>query len=110
MFKNKETWINKANCKNEDINIFFPLRYTPTTVSHAFKCCQNCVVKKECLYEAMITQSYGIWAGTTENQRSHLLSTIFKNNIKNITMDQIKKIIENDYYPTSIAPVRKSKY
>lgn len=110
MSTNKDSWISKANCKNEDINIFFPLRYTSATVSYAFKCCQNCKVKAECLYEAMTTESHGIWSATTEHQRSNLLYKVFKGNTKNITMDAIKEIIDNDYYSTSISFVRKSKY
>ena len=106
----KQSWISKANCLNEDINIFFPLRYTSSTVSYAFKCCQTCIVKEECLYEAMTTESHGIWSGTTEHQRSNILHKAFQGNTKNITMDKIKEIINNDYYSTSISFVRKSRY
>ena len=107
---NKQSWILQANCANEDINIFFPLRYTSSTVSHAFKCCQTCKVKKECLYEAMITESHGIWSGTTEHQRSNLLHKVFQGNTKNITIDKIEEIIDNDYYLASTSFIRKSRY
>jgi len=107
---NKENWIHKANCKDEDINVFFPLRYTPATVSYAFKCCQSCTVKQECLYEAMITESHGIWSTTTEQQRSNLLHKVFKGNTKNVTLVGVKDIIDNNYYSTSIPFVRKSRY
>ena len=92
------SWFHQANCKNEDISNFFPLRYNASTVSYAFSCCKDCLVKEECLYQAMVTQSIGIWAGTTEHQRSNLLYKIFKNKIQNITMKIIKEIIQNNYY------------
>ncbi len=110
MSTTENNWINKANCKDEDINIFFPLRYTSTTVSYAFKCCQDCKVKEQCLYEAMTTESYGIWSSTTEQQRSNLLRRFFDGKVRNITIDGIKKIIDNNYYSTSIPFIPKSKY
>lgn len=103
-------WTKQANCKDEDINAFFPLRYTASTVSYAFNCCKNCPVKEECLYEAMVTQSHGIWGGTTEHQRYNLFYKVFKDNTKNITIKGIREIIQNNYYLTPITFVRKSKY
>jgi hypothetical protein len=58
----------------------------------------------------MITDSVGIWGGTTEYQRLMLLSKLFNDNSKNVNMKAIIKIIENNYYSIPISSRYEQKY
>lgn len=106
MLIERRPWMEEASCIDQNLDIFFPNRYTESTVSKPFSVCDKCAVRAECLYEAMITESVGIWGKTTDYQRSIILSKFFNDNSKNIDIDTIIQIVENDNYSIPIS----SKY
>jgi hypothetical protein len=110
MLIERKPWMQESSCNEEDTTVFFPNRYTEATVAKPFALCDTCLVKADCLYEAMITDSVGIWGGTTEYQRLMLLSKLFNDNSKNINMKAIIKIIENNYYSIPISSRYEQKY
>jgi WhiB family transcriptional regulator, redox-sensing transcriptional regulator len=63
-------WWERANCLGEDVELFFPDRYTsPRYIQAAKNICHDCEVRIECLEVALETDSLGIWAGTDEKER-----------------------------------------
>jgi WhiB family redox-sensing transcriptional regulator len=73
------TWGQRAACRTEDPDIFFPVSYTESIQSVARRLarargiCGRCPVIDECLDYAITTdQPEGIWAGTTPKQRREL--------------------------------------
>lgn len=70
-------WKNKAACKKEDINIFFPAgskEDKDKANRKAKKICEGCEVKEECLERALSKpERHGTWGGMTEKERSDFL-------------------------------------
>lgn len=64
-------WIDKARCREVGTDIFYPDPSDPLTVIRAKKVCASCEVQAECL-DLGIAETYGIWGGTTENERRQL--------------------------------------
>jgi WhiB family redox-sensing transcriptional regulator len=66
-------WRGQAACSNLDPSIFFPVGHADTAgeeVAGAKRICDACPVKQECLAFAIGTnQEYGVWGGTTEEER-----------------------------------------
>jgi WhiB family redox-sensing transcriptional regulator len=63
------TWLNHANCRGRDTELFF----TPGPASARVKAiCQACPVAQPCLDLAMRSGALGVWAGTTHNERRNL--------------------------------------
>lgn len=67
----------KEACKYEDPELFFPLGYGEKfqpQIQEALKVCGLCLDQADCLNQALTTpEKYGIWGGTTEEQRRSLV-------------------------------------
>jgi WhiB family redox-sensing transcriptional regulator len=63
-----------AACVNEDPNLFFPDGKTSYTVQvkQAKTICATCPIKMQCLAEALAETEFGIWGGTTEQERKYI--------------------------------------
>jgi len=62
-------------CSTENPDLFFPDNYQEDLeqIKRAKAICSNCWIEKDCLKFAMKTkQRYGIWGGTTPNERKRL--------------------------------------
>lgn len=68
-------WRNKAACRTEDPELFFPAGATcARQITEAKSVCHRCPVTADCLRWAMDTgQHYGIWGGLSEEERLVLL-------------------------------------
>jgi len=72
-------WQEESNCKNVDSELFFlePLlrgKQKREKERKAKEVCKGCPVVNECLQHAMRTPEYfGVWGGTTADERNHIL-------------------------------------
>lgn len=65
-------WRQQAACRDQNLNIFFPVGTTGQT-EQAKAVCARCPVAEACLEWALNTnQDAGIWGGTTEDERRTL--------------------------------------
>lgn len=68
-----DDWRHQAACKGEDPELFFPVSDVGPSIEQierAKSFCQNCPVLNECLREALEAGlDFGIWGGTTEQER-----------------------------------------
>ena len=65
------SWLDSANCKNEDAELFYPKRND--SVAIAKEICHRCIVIQECLnYAIEIEDDHGILGGTTPSERKRL--------------------------------------
>jgi WhiB family redox-sensing transcriptional regulator len=65
-------WQERAACYGLDPEIFFPT--TEEEASLALSYCAICAVREVCLAWALKNgERYGVWGGTTEQQRRRLL-------------------------------------
>jgi WhiB family redox-sensing transcriptional regulator len=68
-----DAWRVRAACSTVDPDLFFPVGVTGPAVGQiaaAKAVCQQCSVRSECLEFAITTnQEYGIWGGTSEEER-----------------------------------------
>jgi WhiB family redox-sensing transcriptional regulator len=68
-----ENWRAAGACRAADPDLFFPISATGPAeqqISRAKVICAGCEVRKECLEFAMShDQVYGIWGGTTPEDR-----------------------------------------
>lgn len=67
-------WRDQAVCSSEEVTqIFFPVGVTGAAavqIQDAKTVCVECPVRQECLEYAITTnQEYGIWGGTSEEER-----------------------------------------
>lgn len=65
-------WQDRALCKNYDAEMFFPdgeKGEHALLILQAKDICASCPVLYDCLAEALVTPSAGIWGGTTEKER-----------------------------------------
>jgi WhiB family redox-sensing transcriptional regulator len=73
----KPDWQNEAACRDCDPELFFPLGTTGQAIADiewAKSICAACPVQPQCLDFALKTrQEFGIWGGTTEDERRGLL-------------------------------------
>lgn len=68
----------RAECRKHDGDLFFPIRYGPNSadVAAAKAICRSCKLRDECETWATRTeQPYGVWAGTTPNERARRRAT-----------------------------------
>lgn len=69
-------WRARANCRDEDPNLFYPGHEgvgRPAKSEKALGICAVCDVREECLEYALETnQEYGVWGGVEEEQRRRL--------------------------------------
>jgi|688.fasta_scaffold1008164_2 hypothetical protein len=65
-----KNWMDEAACKNMEPEIFFTdtRRQISEEAQLALKTCNRCPVKKQCLDEN-IREMWGIWGGTTAEER-----------------------------------------
>lgn len=62
-----------ALCSDMDVNFFFPEQYDAKGVAAAKAVCALCPVRETCLDRALERgEEFGIWGGTSENQRRKL--------------------------------------
>ncbi len=66
------TW-DDANCRGEDINLFFPETDEETALAVVKEICHGCRRFESCLLWATIYNEEGLWAGTTKANRIPLL-------------------------------------
>lgn len=66
-------WRADSACRDADLNLFFPAGVTGPAerqIREAKAICAACPVRQTCLSFAIETnQEYGIWGGTTEDER-----------------------------------------
>lgn len=71
-----ESWRAESACRDADVNLFFPAGVTGPAarqIREAKAICAACPARKTCLDFAIETnQEYGIWGGTTEDERRSL--------------------------------------
>jgi WhiB family redox-sensing transcriptional regulator len=69
-------WVQRALCKDEDPELFFPVGATGPAASQitaAKQVCARCPVRLECLEWALSTaQDAGVWGGLSEDERRAL--------------------------------------
>jgi WhiB family redox-sensing transcriptional regulator len=62
----------RIRCADEDPIVFFPER--DSQAGEAIEICRACSVREACLEFALRTeQGWGVWGGTTPNQRLEIL-------------------------------------
>ncbi|WP_371477626.1 WhiB family transcriptional regulator [Kitasatospora sp. NBC_00315] len=66
-------WRHRAQCRDADPELFFPLGTTGPALRQAEEAkslCRRCPVREQCLAWALRTgQDTGVWGGTTEDER-----------------------------------------
>lgn len=86
-------WYANARCKNDDSiysNYLYVTDDRAAKVNRSF--CNTCPVRLECLeYAIIMREQYGIWGGTTENQRKNLVRSLRRN----LSHDAL---LENPFY------------
>lgn len=69
-------WRETARCKELDPELFFPVGTNGAAmvqIETAKSVCVSCDVREVCLsYALESNQEYGIWGGTTEEERRHI--------------------------------------
>jgi WhiB family redox-sensing transcriptional regulator len=72
----EEAWRVRAACATVDPDLFFPVGVTGPAVGQiaaAKAVCAGCDVRADCLEFAITTnQEYGVWGGTSEEERRAL--------------------------------------
>ena len=64
----RPNWMNDANCRGLNSEVFFPARGADTTAMKAI--CRECDVQAECLTFAINNgEKFGIWGGKSERER-----------------------------------------
>ena len=68
-----DDWRDSAACRDTDPDLFFPVGVTGPAVEQiaaAKAVCSTCAVQARCLEFAIATnQEYGVWGGTSEEER-----------------------------------------
>ena len=59
------------------VKVFYPDERNLTLIEEAKAICSNCGVKDECLDQALKKHEFGIWGGTTEDERRALRLNVF---------------------------------
>jgi WhiB family transcriptional regulator, redox-sensing transcriptional regulator len=76
----REEWLDASACRSEDPELFFPITASgPSTqqIEAAKAVCQRCGVQRECLHYALDShQSYGVWGGTSEEERLRMTAPL----------------------------------
>jgi len=70
------SWRREASCKDTDPELFFPIGTTGQAliqITEAKIVCKDCAVRAKCLDFALETnQDWGIWGGTSEDERREI--------------------------------------
>jgi WhiB family redox-sensing transcriptional regulator len=75
-------WYRAAACRDVDIDVFYPLDndrgfFAQQRVQQAKQICRSCPVIGVCLAVALADdEKYGIWGGTTPDERARLMVTL----------------------------------
>jgi WhiB family redox-sensing transcriptional regulator len=73
-------WRDEAACKHVAPELFFPIGTTGPAIAeieNAKRVCADCPVQSPCLQFALHThQEFGIWGGTTAEERRLLLKVV----------------------------------
>lgn len=67
-------WWEKAQCKGRPTEDFYPDSSTASIPLDIQRLCDTCPAQGDCLTHALIRRESGIWGGTTEAQRTAILS------------------------------------
>lgn len=62
-------WQENAGCKGADYSIFFSTPGKTKQIRQALSLCETCPVRENCYEHALVHEAYGIWGGTTEQER-----------------------------------------
>src|SRR5258708_883579 len=69
----RDEWRGEAACAHIEPDLFFPVGVTGPAVPQiaaAKAVCEHCTVRSQCLEFAITTnQEYGVWGGTSEEER-----------------------------------------
>lgn len=69
-------WVQRARCKDEDPELFFPIGTSGPAleqIERARAICLECEVRQQCLEWALATgQDAGVWGGTSEEERKEI--------------------------------------
>lgn len=72
----REEWLDAGACRTEDPELFFPITASGPSarqIDAAKAVCHRCGVQDQCLHYALENhQSYGVWGGTSEEERGHM--------------------------------------
>ena len=64
----RPAWMKRAQCRGEDLDLFFPALGASSTRAKAI--CSICPVRSECLdYARRDADTAGIWGGTSPRER-----------------------------------------
>ncbi len=67
----KGDWTQRAACRGVDTEIFYPA--SPEQEAEALGICATCPVRAQCLdFAVRNKETYGIWGGTTPEQRRRM--------------------------------------
>ena len=73
-------WRDEAACRDASPELFFPIGTTGPAIEEidaAKAVCAYCPVQPQCLEFALLTQQeFGVWGGTTEEERRRLLQLV----------------------------------
>lgn len=89
------SWHQRAACKDLSADIFFPVNYNTSSLKEAKQICSSCPVKVECFQDAISSNVYGIWAGTTEYQRRNIVNNYYNGEYKVINLKEAKYILNS---------------
>ncbi len=89
------SWHEEALCKSIPTEVFFPSNYTEASLEPAKRICSQCDVKAECLQDAISHNVYGIWAGTTEQQRRNIVNNYYNGEYQVVSLKEAKYILDS---------------
>lgn len=82
-------WQDDAVCATTDPDLFFPDIRDPARL--AKRICNSCPVKQECLdYAIQAGEEFGVWGGTTEIERRHMMTLRLRNTGGKPQIDRVK--------------------
>jgi WhiB family redox-sensing transcriptional regulator len=74
--RRRRDWLADGACRDEDPELFFPITSQGPAIDQTLAAkavCARCTVRPECLRCALEdTHSYGVWGGTTEEERKRM--------------------------------------
>lgn len=101
-------WRQKAACKGESIDSFFPVAITKANIDETtriYSLCERCPVIVDCMHEALLREYDGIWARSTAKQRQSYVRHVLHNDLESLTQEQTK-IFVDDLCRRGIAPTK----
>lgn len=110
------TWRRQALCRNNPdfiMDDFFYVAVTKKNIQKVLQInalCRSCPVAANCLYEALIFNYDGVWAGTTLRQRRTYLQVKRDFSVENLTLEECEKILKDFHEFDSPSQVTKLRY